>query len=266
MLKLNLPDVPPGNGAFIIKNSWGTGYGANGYFYVSYYDSNIGRDNTVFTAEETSNYKNIYQYDPLGSTAEYGFANSIGWGANVFTAKSNEVLKAVSFYTTDSNCGYNINIYTNPNSGPINQTGPVFTQSGTSSEAGYHTVHLNTEIPLNSGQKFSVVIKFTNPYWYYPVALEMPLSGYSTKARANSSESYISSDGTKWSDMTSVISNTNICIKAFTDSGKVVSSNNNLSGLTISSGTLSPSILIQHYDLYRQRVLIASQVLQSLLQ
>ena len=38
--------VPPGNGAFIVRNSWGTGWGDNGYFYVSYYDSKIGKCTT----------------------------------------------------------------------------------------------------------------------------------------------------------------------------------------------------------------------------
>jgi|GEM_PF-5821371 hypothetical protein len=33
-----------------------------------------------------------------------------GWGANIFTAKSNEVLKAINFYTTDLNYSYIINI------------------------------------------------------------------------------------------------------------------------------------------------------------
>jgi len=59
-------NVPPGNGAFIIKNSWSPAWRENGYFYVSYYDSNIGTSNLVLTAESPNNYKSIYQYDPLG--------------------------------------------------------------------------------------------------------------------------------------------------------------------------------------------------------
>jgi C1A family cysteine protease len=113
--KNNFSQVPPGNGAFIVKNSWGPLWGDNGYFYVSYDDSSIGSaNNGVFTAENTGNYKHIYQYDPLGWTGNFGYGGQTGWCANIFTAKSSEVLNAISFYTTDSNCNYKIYIYTNP--------------------------------------------------------------------------------------------------------------------------------------------------------
>ncbi len=94
--------VPPGDGAFIAKNSWGETWGEDGYFYISYYDTKIGFDeNAVFTAESQDNYDHIYQYDPLGwiVSKEYP-GSSIAWGGNVFTSERDETLRAIGFYTT----------------------------------------------------------------------------------------------------------------------------------------------------------------------
>ena len=49
------------DGAFICQNSWGGGFGDNGVFYISYYDTNIGVHNVVYTGvESTKNYDNIF--------------------------------------------------------------------------------------------------------------------------------------------------------------------------------------------------------------
>jgi C1A family cysteine protease len=209
--------VPQGNGAFIVKNSWGTEWGDNGYFYVSYYDSNIGKNNAMFTAEDTNNYNEIYQYDPLGHVTDVGYNTHTAWCANVFTADTTETLHAVSFYTTDANCKYAIYINNNAGSQPENQKGLKPDQQGTLTDAGYYTIKLNSGVQLKAGQNFSVVLKLTTPNYNYPIAIEMPISGYSSEATASTGQSFISKDGYTWTDIASpnVYPNTNVCIKAF---------------------------------------------------
>jgi C1A family cysteine protease len=208
--------VPPGDGAFIVRNSWGTGFGENGYFYVSYYDVCIGEGNYVFYRfEDPGIYTSIYQYDPLGWTGSAGYGNNTAWFSNIFVANSNDPLLAVSFYTSSLNSSYEVYVYHPITSGP--RTGSLrASKTGTIFWPGYHTISLDSPVPLTPGQKFSVVVKLNTPGYVYPIPVEIPYSNYSSQARANAGESYISSDGVNWQDITSTswCSECNVCLKA----------------------------------------------------
>jgi hypothetical protein len=62
--------------------------------------------------------------------------------------------------------------------------------------------------------------------------MEIPVSGWSSKAKAYTGESFVSFDGINWTDITTYYSNTNVCIKAFTVSENRVSAKNSTRNLT----------------------------------
>ncbi|MGB9834956.1 MAG: lectin like domain-containing protein, partial [bacterium] len=212
--------MPPKNGAFIVRNSWGASWGEGGYFYVSYCDSMIGRNNALFpSAEPTSNYDRIYQYDPLGWTASGGFESSTGWFAAVFDHTTTETLMAVSFYTPSMNTNYEI--YLSPNYSGSNLKGS-WIASGSIQYPGYHTVSLAPR-SLPPG-RFSVAVKLTTPGYNYPVPVEAPIQGYSSQARAYPGESFVSPDGISWEDLDTISPNSSVCLKAFTQGALAPSS------------------------------------------
>ena len=228
---------PPGNGAFLVRNSWGTSWGNSGYFYVSYYDSTFGREAMgVFpAAESTSNYTGIYQYDPLGYCRAVGYENATGWFANAFTAQSNASLSAVGFYTMTPGTTYEVHTGSTLASMTLGA-------SGTLAYMGYHTVALPTPITLIGGQSFVVAVKVTSPGTGHPIAFEAPYANYSSAARASAGQSYVSLTGSDWTDLTTVSANANVCLKAYTTAATVLAPT--LNGFDPASGVVCASVTL----------------------
>ena len=191
---------PPGDGAFIIKNSWGTDHGYDGYWYISYYDkafAGFGLETlsamAIVNVENATNYKNIYQYDILGNTFEsLGFNSNTAWLANQFLAKNNNPLTAFGLYTYGDS-EYLVNITVNGISKCI--------QEGFVKGAGYHTIKLDEYVELAKNDIFKIAVKLTTPDSFYPIAIESKRESYSSGASANPNESFISIDGINWIDL-----------------------------------------------------------------
>ena len=205
------------DGAFICLNSWGSEFGNNGIFYVSYDDICIGKTAEVYTGiEDSSNYDNIYQYDEHGWVGRMGFDESTAFFANVYTANGNETLKAVSFYATDDDTTYSVYVCRNFSSPDDLLTGRTLCAQGAFSYAGYYTVKLDKSIDLSAGDRYAVIVEIDTPLSQHPVAIEMDAGDDRTgEIVFEGKESYISLNGRTWENTQSE-SMCNVCLKAFT--------------------------------------------------
>lgn len=217
--KTNFPTQPPGDGAWLIKNSWGSSSGDKGYMHISYYDTSFARNvTTAFVAASGGeDYTAVYGYDTVAYSTSRGSSTSPGctrYGAAMFTAIGGcQRLEAVGFYAMTDATFYQISIYTNcTTSVPVSGAG-VLSQTGTSSFAGFMTAHLDSPIVLDPGTRFSVVLRLSCPGYGYPIAYSYAESTESI-ATAEHGRTFYSSDGTSWTDFTDIRPTASFCCKA----------------------------------------------------
>jgi C1A family cysteine protease len=206
-----------GDGAFICQNSWGSDFGDNGIFYVSYYDTNIGTHNVVYTnIEEVDNYDHIYQSDLCGWVGKMGYEKESMYGANVFTAKSNEDVVAAAFYATAPDTEYKLYVVKNFK-GEESFADRVLVADGTVEDAGYYTVDFDYQVEVNKGEKYAIVLHVFTPGATHPLAIEYDSGDkFLGNIDLEDGEGYISFAGNQFINVKEK-QDCNICIKAFTN-------------------------------------------------
>lgn len=168
--KTHFNKEPPTDGAWLVKGTWSALYGDEGYFWLSYADTSIG-DAVSVVSVPADIYENIYQYD--GAATDVYFTGASGSSmANIFTSKGVEQLTHVAFYSNDINTlSATAEVYVddggfvlsdnNPTKGMRKVTSATVTANDVS--RGFRTLELSKPVLLSAGQKFAVVITFTNP-------------------------------------------------------------------------------------------------------
>lgn len=215
--KGNFPVELEGDGAFICQNSWGTDFGDDGVFYVSYYDTNIGTHNVVYTGiESVDNYDNIYQSDLCGWIGKMGYDKEDIFGANAFTARKDEEVTAASFYATGADTEYQMYIVKDfKNEASFKNM--KLAASGVVDQAGYYTVDFDTPVSVEKGEKYAVVLYIKTPGATHPLAIEYDSGDeFLDTLDLDDGEGYISYNGKKFINVKDK-KDCNLCIKAFTN-------------------------------------------------
>jgi len=183
-----------GTGGWIVKNSWGSGWGDNGYFTIAYGSANIGQwSSYIGDWKDYNSNEEILYHDEGGWTSDYGAGSTTSWGLSSFTPSENVYLLRVEFWTTDITTDVDVYIYDGFNGSAL--SGLLASQLNLSySEAGYHSVLLDAPPEITSGNEIFAVVKFTNATYGYPVAVDVV-------GPAAPGKTYMSINGSTWYNM-----------------------------------------------------------------
>jgi len=228
------------NGAWLCKNSWGSWWSGDGYFWISYDDKHCCKHEQMgavsFQDVTRQTYLNFYYHDYHGWRDTLPVEKAM----SAFISKEDEDLIAISFFTATNDVDYNISVYRQFTNGLCNNIATV--QTGRIDRTGLHTVDFDTKVHLLKDDPFYIVLDLSQGGQPYDKTSEIPVLLYTNSfpqqdfdkyletlgkmsykrlsntivtSTARTNESFYWSD-TQWIDLTTLDSSANFCIKGIT--------------------------------------------------
>jgi C1A family cysteine protease len=185
-----------GTGAWICKNSYGTGWGEAGYFYVSY-NSHSFLDYNAYWPSRIDNVPatQIYGYDDLGNYNSTGYGSSVGYMLVKFVSAGTQLGRKIGTYAMAGNSEIEIDVFDSFDPVTLIPSGLVLHQAGLSCALpGYYTFDLPTAITMQNGDDFYIRIRYQTPLYNYPIPFECFIDTYSNPV-IESNISWMSADG-----------------------------------------------------------------------
>lgn len=218
--------TPEGNGAWLIKNSWGDSRD-HGYFWLSYYDKTISNIGVAydFTVEGADDYYDTrYSYDGGNNAGTFGYSQNDMYGANVFTAQDDSAITGAAVYTA-AGTDIELSVYTDlkDKTRPTSGTKSAVATMESVRYEGYYTLQFDAPVKVKKGDTFAIVAKITNSNGSARIYVEYgySMNGLSYSLKANEGESYYTyNPDYTWIDCTYSAKN-NLLIKAYAVSDDV---------------------------------------------
>jgi C1A family cysteine protease len=218
-------------GAWIIKDSYGTGWANQGYFYISYDDPALFTEAAIFPTRypittDTATY--VYYYDEFGWINNTGFSSTTGYGLThhvIGGMQGNftpQQIKYIGTYAVEENTNLEVEIYENFDG--TNLSGLRYQTSMFCDFAGFYTIPVSMETDTAPTDVY-VKVKYETSSGIMPIPVEEYEAGYTTNnLYLETGVNWISPDGNNW---TTVGFNTpdtfDLCIKMYTERAPLAS-------------------------------------------
>jgi hypothetical protein len=210
-----------GTGAWICKNSWGTGWGGTcgygsqgGFFTIAYGSASVGMwSSFVGEIMPVDPAAAVLAHDEGGYTAAFGGVGLSLWGLARLDAPQSTNLHRVEFWTSDATTDVDVYVYDTFSGGVLSGL-LVSSLDHAFPEAGYHHVELATPLALAIGQDIYIAVRTTNASYAYPLTVDVD-------GPAAANRSWYSLNGSSWTSLYG--SGADVTIRARTSTSMVLS-------------------------------------------
>lgn len=216
-------------GGWIVKDSYGTSWAQQGFFYVSYYDAGILTETayfpTIYDIPLSSNKSNVYYHDYYGWVDNYGFSGSssnIAYGLVIYTITPfsgvvvPQQIKRIGTYAVADSTTITIEIYKSYSGGTLSDL--IASKSQFCEFKGFYTLSFSLPTDTINTNIYIKATYQTPTNITKPIPVEKYEAYHTTNISLSSNSCYISSNAQNWI-LTGTGSNYafDLCIKMFTE-------------------------------------------------